>query len=180
MSLLSSLVPPQIKAYAAAAKVITVIAAAVALSVFSYNAGSRHTRLSYEAQIAKDNLAHAAELANEQSAYIALKDKYEKDTSEVEVEYYNALSELNTLKSKPVVVNRLYDPGAKRASCKPSGSGQQESSGVPGDGSGDSEGELSAEAERFLQEEASRADLEIEKCNLFRVKAHKWAKNACN
>jgi len=175
---LSSLIPPQFKAYLFAAKIIIVISAASAIAVFSYMAGEKSTKSVYEEKLAKTELQRVTEIAAAQSEYIALKEKYEHDTSKVEVEYYNALSEIDALKSKPVVVTRLYDPGAKKSSCKSTESTARESAGIFNDGPGDDGSELSEEAERFLQEEAARADIEVKKCNLFRVKAHKWAEKS--
>lgn len=172
---ISSLIPPQFRAYIPVAKLLIVAAAIAAVAVFSYSAGGRHMRLVYEAKLAKIEYLHAEELANRQAEHIKAADKYEKDTSEVEIEYYNALSEINALKSRPVVINRLYDPGAKRPTCGSTTGDTRGAPGISGDGSGNDGSELSEEAGRFLQEEADRADTEIKKCNVFRKKAHDWA-----
>lgn len=160
---LPNLIPPQ---YRLLAKVV------LAITLFSAGGYSGYylSSLKYEKDISDIKSKNLEENNKALNELIFSREAKRIESEKIEKEYYEALNELNKLKSTPKPTNRLFDPGNRKV-C-PSVSRDS----IVHEDEPDSGGtELSREAGNFLQSEADRADNAIKECNLFKIKTHSWA-----
>jgi hypothetical protein len=166
------LIPPQ---YQLAIKVAALVITATVLVGSGYRWGFSTADTRWQVATDKLKMEAATQLQAATDKARKQEELSKQKSQSIEVEYYEALNEIEKLQSiKPVtVVKRLYDPGGRK-SC--SNAVPKGNSAVLSSRPAETDpSELSGEAERFLQAEALKADIAISECNQFRISSHKWA-----
>lgn len=169
--MLLNLIPPQ---YQIAAKLVALLIFVSSLLASGYHWGHRVASSKYKLEISAINEAHTTASAKALEDTLRIQETNRLETQNAEVKYRTELEALRATKPT-IVVKRLYDPGSRKV-C-PSPLPKTGDPGILADTTDDGGTELSAEAGRFLQEEALRANIIVKECNLYRKSAHEWAKS---